>query len=72
MTNSDVAGLDKKWHQYTRQFSHGVRAFDPYVTKSVDFVDAYNAATMERRGLGQIYSYDADFDKLEGIARQEP
>jgi predicted nucleic acid-binding protein len=48
------------------------RAFDLYVTKSVDFVDAYNAATMERRGLGQIYSYDADFDKLEGIARQEP
>ena len=33
---------------------------------------AYNAATMERRGLAQIYSYDADFDKLEGMARQEP
>ena len=48
------------------------RAFDLYVTKSVDFVAADNAATIERRGLGQIYSYDADFDKLEGIARQEP
>jgi hypothetical protein len=33
---------------------------------------AYNAVTMERRGLAQIYSYDADFDKLEGMARQEP
>jgi predicted nucleic acid-binding protein len=40
--------------------------------ETIDLVDAYNAATMERRGLGQIYSYDADFDKLEGIARRKP
>jgi hypothetical protein len=33
---------------------------------------AYNAASMEIRELAQIYSYDADFDKLEGMARQEP
>jgi len=40
--------------------------------ETIDLVDAYNAAIMERRGLGQTCSHDADFDKLEGIARRKP
>ncbi|MDP2948411.1 MAG: PIN domain-containing protein [Chloroflexota bacterium] len=48
------------------------RAFQVYGDKAIDFIDAYNAATMERRGLNEIYSYDADFERVEGIKRLEP
>jgi len=48
------------------------RALQLYGDKAIDFVDAYNAATMEKRGLAAIYSYDVDFDKVEGINRLEP
>ena len=48
------------------------RAFDIYDTSSVSFADAYNAAYMESRGLNEIYSYDTDFDRMEGISRVEP
>ena len=54
----------------------GKRVFEPafqlYVDKAIDFVDAYNAATMERRGLNEVYSYDPDFDRVPGITRIEP
>lgn len=48
------------------------RAFDLYCGKGVSFVDAYNASLMERQGLMEIYSYDTDFDRVEGIRRVEP
>lgn len=48
------------------------RAFQVYGDKAIDFIDAYNAATMERRGLNEIYSYDPDFDRVPGITRVEP
>lgn len=38
----------------------------------IDFIDAYNAAVMQARGLQTIYSYDTDFDRLSGIRRLEP
>ncbi len=47
-------------------------AFQLYVDTEIDFVDAYNAATMQRGGLDRIYSYDADFDRVPGIRRVEP
>ena len=37
-----------------------------------DFIDAYNAALMHRDGLTELISYDADFDLLPSIHRQEP
>ena len=43
--------------------------FDVYCEKRVDFIDAYNAVAMKRAGVTQIYSYDRDFDKIEGIER---
>ncbi len=48
------------------------RAFDLYCDKSISFVDAYNAAYMESRGVKEIYSYDTDFDRLEEISRIGP
>ncbi|MEW6572382.1 MAG: PIN domain-containing protein [Bacillota bacterium] len=43
-----------------------------YTEKNVDWTDAFTAAQMLARNLREIYSYDTDFDKLEGITRLEP
>jgi len=48
------------------------RIFELYVDQSIDFIDAYNAAHMEKRKLAQIYSYDSDLDRVAGISRVEP
>ena len=48
------------------------RVFDLYCEKGISFADAYNAAYMEARGLNEVYSYDTDFDRIEGIRRVEP
>lgn len=43
-----------------------------YGRKNIDYIDAYNAVLMRPLGLKEIYSYDKDFDKIEGIHRLEP
>jgi uncharacterized protein len=43
-----------------------------YARKNIDYIDAYNAVLMRRLSLKAIYSYDQDFDKIEGIDRLEP
>ena len=44
-----------------------------YGQKNVDYVDAYNAVFMKSHGLEKIYSYDEDFDVVDGmIKREEP
>ncbi len=48
------------------------RVFDLYCDKRIDFIDAYNAVMMQRAGIEQIYSYDTDFARLEGIKRITP
>jgi predicted nucleic acid-binding protein len=48
------------------------RTFDVYCQHRVDFIDAYHVATMERTGDRRIYSYDRDFDRVEGIERLTP
>jgi len=48
------------------------RAFELYCTEGISFTDAFNAAYMEARGLTEVYSYDADFDRVQGIRRVEP
>lgn len=48
------------------------RAFDFYTSKNISFADAYNAAYMIDEEIAQIYSWDKDFDKIEGIVRLEP
>jgi predicted nucleic acid-binding protein len=48
------------------------RAFDLYCQRNISFADAFNAAYMESRGLTEVYSYDTDFDRVDGITRVEP
>lgn len=48
------------------------QAFDLYVTKNISFADAYNAAYMLDKEIERIYSWDTDFDKIEGVIRVEP
>jgi predicted nucleic acid-binding protein len=48
------------------------RIFELYVDQCIDFIDAYNAAHMEKQGLARIYSYDSDFDRIADISRVEP
>jgi predicted nucleic acid-binding protein len=43
-----------------------------YGQKNIDFIDAYNPLFMKFHGLEKIYSYDHDFDSIEGIGREEP
>jgi uncharacterized protein len=48
------------------------RAFDLYISKNISFADAYNAVYMQAEEISQIYSWDRDFDKIDGITRLEP
>ncbi len=48
------------------------RAFDLYITKNISFADAYNAVYMEAEKVSHIYSWDRDFDKIDGFTRLEP
>jgi predicted nucleic acid-binding protein len=48
------------------------RAFDLYVTKNISFADAYKAAYMQSEEVSNIYTWDKDFDKIDGITRLEP
>jgi uncharacterized protein len=48
------------------------RAFDFYISKNISFADAYNAAYAIDQELPYIYSWDTDFDKIDGITRIEP
>ena len=44
-----------------------------YGQKNIDYIDAYNTVFMKSQGLEKIYSYDEDFDTLDGmIERKEP
>jgi predicted nucleic acid-binding protein len=38
----------------------------------LDFEDATIVAHLERQGETEVYSYDRDFDGVEGVARVEP
>lgn len=48
------------------------RAFDLYITKNISFADAYNASYMLSEKIRDIYSWNTDFDKIDGITRIEP
>ncbi len=48
------------------------RAFDLYISKNISFADACNAAYAIDQELPTIYSWDTDFDKIDGITRMEP
>jgi predicted nucleic acid-binding protein len=47
-------------------------AFQLYVEKNIDWIDAFVVAQMITQKKCEIYSYDSDFDKVDGINRLEP
>ena len=50
-----------------------LRALDIFAEDAaLDFEDALAIAHMEADGIDEIYSYDQDFDRVEGIRRVEP
>ncbi len=48
------------------------RALDLYVSKNISFADAFNAVYARRHRATEVYSWDADFDRIEGLVRMEP
>ena len=47
-------------------------ALSLFSSANISFADAYNACYMKEKELKEIYSYDDDFDKIEGIKRILP
>jgi predicted nucleic acid-binding protein len=45
------------------------RVFDRYVNLNLSFADAYHAVLMEDEKLGEVVSFDAEFDRVPGIKR---
>jgi len=43
-----------------------------YGRQNIDYIDAYNAVFMRYHKMSGVYSYDEDFDKVEGVRREEP
>ena len=43
-----------------------------YGQTKMDFGDAMIVASMQESSSRTLYSFDADFDKISGISRQEP
>ena len=49
-----------------------LRALELYDSTNLDFGDTLILASMELQHSHILYSYDADFDRFDGISRQEP
>jgi predicted nucleic acid-binding protein len=43
-----------------------------YSRKNIDYIDAYNAVFMRHNKSKELFSYDEDFDMIDGIKRREP
>lgn len=43
-----------------------------YELKEIDFIDAYNAISMETKDIDSLYSYDTYFDLIPHLKRLEP
>lgn len=49
-----------------------LEALDIYAETRLDFGDAMIVGSMRASGSEELYSYDADFDRVAGVARREP
>ena len=50
-----------------------LRALDLMATRGeLDYEDALSVVHAKRQGIGEIYSYDSDFDAIDGLERVEP
>ncbi|MCK4268113.1 MAG: PIN domain-containing protein [Actinomycetia bacterium] len=43
-----------------------------YSEKNIDYIDAYNALILKDKGIGELYSYDKDYDRIDWLTRLEP
>ncbi|MGH2442326.1 MAG: PIN domain-containing protein [Chloroflexota bacterium] len=48
------------------------RVFELYVTRPIDYVDAYHAALLEHGRQDELYSFDQDFDLIDRLRRRAP
>ena len=49
-----------------------LRALELYASTRLDFVDTLIIASMEQQNSHILYSYDRDFDRIQGITRRQP
>jgi uncharacterized protein len=49
-----------------------LRALELFASTKLDFGDTLIIATMEQQNSHILYSYDNDFDHIQGITRREP
>lgn len=49
-----------------------VRALDDYCDMGIPFADAFNANYMRSHKIEEIYSYDRDYDRIDGVKRVKP
>ena len=49
-----------------------IAALDLFVERNISYVDAFNALYVQAKGMKEVYSWDKDFDRIEGITRVEP
>jgi len=49
-----------------------LQALELYVEKNISFSDAFNSVFCLKNGIKEIYSYDKDFDYIEGLKRITP
>ena len=56
-------------HAAQKDFTNAVNLFQTY--EGLSFGDATVAAYMEREGIELLYSFDGDFDTIQGITRLE-
>jgi len=49
-----------------------LRALELYASTNLDFGDTLIVASMEQENSAILYSYDTDFDRIQGITRREP
>lgn len=62
----ESAGFEIR-HAAQKDFDRAVELFERY--EGLAFGDATLVATMEREGVEYCYSFDADFDAVEGVTR---
>lgn len=48
------------------------KALEMFPQVNISFADIFNYYFMIEEGIKEIYSYDEDFDKFEGVKRLEP
>ncbi len=67
-----LAPLVRLPHFRVQNRSCFLRALELYASTKLDFGDSLIVASMEEQNSHILYSYDNDFDHIQGITRREP